>query len=116
MVKVLLLYLIILGKINFLQLGRYSHFGKQRYRQQFSPKFDWLSFNVCLPDSHIGNRTAITFDPSYISKSGVIPYNKGKSKTFCLHVQAGGFSKEFSLRLKSEKIHLKKTLRLRFLI
>lgn len=49
-----------------------------------------------------------------IDKTTVIPYNKGKSKTFCLHVQAGGFSKEFSLRLKSEKIHLKKTLRLRF--
>lgn len=44
----------------------------------------------------------------------VTPYNKDKSKTFYLHVQAVGFSKEFSMRLKSEKILLKKTLRLRF--
>ena len=30
--EVLLLYLIIPGRINFLQLGRYGSFGEQRYR------------------------------------------------------------------------------------
>lgn len=70
MLEVLLLYLIILGRINFLQLGRYGRFGEQRYRQQFGHKFEWLSFNANLAKSHLGNRVAIAFDPSYISKSG----------------------------------------------
>lgn len=70
MLEVLLLYLIIPGRINFLQLGRYGGFGEQRYRQQFGRKFDWLSFNACLAKSHMGTRVAIAFDPSYISKSG----------------------------------------------
>lgn len=70
MLEVLLLYLIIPGRINFLQLGRYGRFSEQRYRGQFSHKFDWLSFNVNLAESQFGNRVAIAFDPSYISKSG----------------------------------------------
>lgn len=70
MLEVLLLYLIIPGRVNFLQLGRYGHFGEQRYRHQFDRKFDWLSFNATLAESMLGNRLAIAFGPSYISKSG----------------------------------------------
>lgn len=70
MLEVLLLYLIIPGRINFLQLGRYGKYGEQRYRQQFGVGFDWLSFNSSLVTSHLGSRLAIAFDPSYISKSG----------------------------------------------
>ena len=70
MLEVLLLYLIIPGRINFLQLGRYGRFGEQRYRQQFGRGFDWLSFNVSLAKLRLGDRLAIAFDPSYISKSG----------------------------------------------
>lgn len=70
MLEVLLLYLIIPGRINFLQLGRYGRHGEQRYRQQFSRPFDWLSFNANLVTNHLGSRLAIAFDPSYISKSG----------------------------------------------
>lgn len=69
MLEVLLLYLIIPGRINFLQMGRYGRLGEQRYRKQFSHKFDWLSFNANLVESKLGNRLAIVFDPSYISKS-----------------------------------------------
>jgi transposase DDE domain len=70
MLEVLLLYLIIPGRINFLQLGRYGKYSEQRYRQQFEVGFDWLSFNSSLVKSHLGSRLAIAFDPSYISKSG----------------------------------------------
>ena len=70
MLEVLLLYLIIPGRINFLQLGRYGRFCEQRYRQQFGRKFDWLCFNATLAESQISSRVAIAFDPSYISKSG----------------------------------------------
>lgn len=45
MLEVLLLYMIIPVRINFLQLGRYGIHGEQRYRQQFERSFDWLSFN-----------------------------------------------------------------------
>lgn len=70
MLEVLLLYLIIPGRINFLQLGRYGNFGEQRYRQQFGHKFDWLSFNISLANAKLGSRLAVAFDPIYISKSG----------------------------------------------
>lgn len=70
MLEVLLLYQIIPKRINFLQLGCYGHYVKQRYRQQFGRKFDWFSFNSSLAFSHIGKRVAIAFNPSYISKSG----------------------------------------------
>ena len=73
MLEVLLLYLIIPGRINFLQLEYYGRFGEQRYWQQPGRKFDWLSFNSCLASSHIGKRVAIAFDSSYISKSGQCP-------------------------------------------
>lgn len=43
MLEVLLLYMIIPDRINFLQLGRYGKYGEQRYRQQFEASFDWLS-------------------------------------------------------------------------
>ena len=67
--EMLLLYLIIPGRINFLQLGCYGRLDEQRYRQQFERKCDRLSFNACLADSHTDNLVAIAFDPSYISKS-----------------------------------------------
>lgn len=70
MLEVLLLYLIIPGRINFLQPGRYGRFGEQRYRQQFSRNFDRLSFNVSLTKLRFGDRLAIAFDPGYVSKSG----------------------------------------------
>ena len=68
--EVLLLYLIIPSRINFLQLGRYGKYSEQRYRQQFELDFDWFFFNSSLVESHFGSRLAIAFDPSYINKSG----------------------------------------------
>lgn len=66
MLEVLLLYLTIPGRINFLQLGRYDCFGEGCYPQQFEHKFDWLLFNAYLAGSHIGKRVVVAFDPSYI--------------------------------------------------
>lgn len=78
MLEVLLLYLIIPGRINFLQLSRYGGFDEQRYRQQFGRKFEWLCFNANLAKSHPGNRAAISFDPSYINKSGKCTPHPGR--------------------------------------
>ena len=90
MLEVLLLYLIIPGRINFLQLGRYGRFGEQRYRQQFGRRFDWLSFNASLAESQIGNRVAIAFDPSYISKSGKCTPYMGRFWSGCAKMAKRG--------------------------
>jgi hypothetical protein len=68
--EVLILFLCIKGRINFLQLARFGKFKEQRYRQQFEKPFAFLDFNKELALAHGGNRFVIAFDPSYINKSG----------------------------------------------
>lgn len=71
LMETLILYLVIPGRINFLQLWRYGKSCEQRFRQNFSKDFDWLEFNLSLSDRVLtGDRKAIAIDPSYISKSG----------------------------------------------
>ena len=71
LMETLILYLVIPGRINFLQLGRYGKSCEQRFRQNFSKDFDWLEFNLSLSDRVLtGDRKAIAIDPSYITKSG----------------------------------------------
>jgi hypothetical protein len=67
---ILLLFLSIKGKINFLQLSRFSGKCEQRFRYFFESSFNFLSFNKVLIESYVKGQTAIAFDPSYISKSG----------------------------------------------
>jgi hypothetical protein len=64
------LFLSVKGRLNFLQLSRYSNHNEQRYRNQFSKPFDFLSFNKELVLEHGGKHLTIAFDPSYVSKSG----------------------------------------------
>ena len=68
--EVLILFLSIKGRINFLQLARVSLSGEQRYRQQFEKPFAFLDFNKELVLNHGSGHYVIAFDPSYISKSG----------------------------------------------
>ena len=70
MIEIFMLYLSIPSRINFLQLGRYSRFGEQRFRCQFEERFDFFGFNKALSMPWIGSRTAVAFDPSFIHKSG----------------------------------------------
>lgn len=70
MIEIFMLYLSIPAKINFLQLGRYSLFGEQRFRNQSEKGFNFLCFNKALSEPWIGTRNAIAFDPSFIHKSG----------------------------------------------
>lgn len=70
MMEIFLLYLSIPGRINFLQLGRYSLFGEQRFRRQFEKGFDFFSFNTALSCPYMGRCCAIAFDASFIHKSG----------------------------------------------
>lgn len=68
--QVLVLFLSIKGKINFLQLERFSGKCEQSFRYFFERGFEFLSFNKALIKLNITGETAIAFDPSYISKSG----------------------------------------------
>ncbi|MGL5980139.1 MAG: transposase [Phocaeicola sp.] len=64
------LFLLIPGRINFLQLGRYSSYGEQRFRQQFTKGFDFMTFNSALVKDTFSGPLAIAIDPNYISKAG----------------------------------------------
>lgn len=60
------------GRVNFLQLERFSDFNEKTFRNNFSKKVDWINLNTgmidrMLPD--IGHRV-IALDPAHISKSG----------------------------------------------
>jgi hypothetical protein len=70
MQEIILLFLSIKGRINFLQLGRYGDHQEQRYRNQFEKQFDFLEFNKILVSEQGSGHYTIGFDPSYISKSG----------------------------------------------
>jgi len=70
MIEIFMLYLSIPSRINFLQFGRYSLFGEQRFRRQFETGFDFFCFNKALSAPWIGTRNAVAFDPSFIHKSG----------------------------------------------
>jgi len=68
--EIFMLYMVIPGRINFTQMSRYSKSCEQRFRNQFKQKFDFMNYNASLITPVVGSRTAISFDPSHIEKSG----------------------------------------------
>lgn len=66
------------GRINFLQLGRYSSYGEQTFRNQFEKEFDFLSFNGHLIKQCVPGERIVVFDPSYIPKAGKSTYGMGR--------------------------------------
>jgi hypothetical protein len=77
-VSVLWHILSIKGRINFLQLGRFSPYGEQTYRNQFEKKFDFFSFNKLLINQIASDELVVAFDPSFIPKAGKSTYGRGK--------------------------------------
>jgi len=73
-IDIMLLFLSIKGRLNFLQFGRYGKCEEQRYRQQFEKAFDFLSFNKEIIMASCNKHIIIAFDPSYISKTGKKTY------------------------------------------
>lgn len=72
-IEILLLFMVIPRKINFLQLERYGTRGEQCYRQTFERPVDWMEFNLWLSAYSFkegARRMGIAIDPSYISKVG----------------------------------------------
>jgi hypothetical protein len=67
---IIILFLSIRGRINFLQLERFSGRCESGFRYLFERGFDFLSFNKSLIQMNVKGKTALAFDPSYISKAG----------------------------------------------
>ena len=57
-----MLFLSIKGRVNFLQLERFSGFCEQ--------SFDFFAFNKVLIQKQINGKKALAFAPSFISKAG----------------------------------------------
>lgn len=77
-ISVLWHILSIKGKINFLQLGRFSPLCEQTYRNQFEKKFDFMSFNSIIINQTLSNELAVAMDPSFIAKAGKVTYGVGR--------------------------------------
>ena len=69
MVNVLWHFLSIKGKIIFLQLGRFSAFSEQTYRDHFQKRFDFFLFNKTRINQVASSERIVVFDPSYIPKA-----------------------------------------------
>lgn len=69
-VLLVVLFISIKGRINFLQLERFSGRCESGFRYLFERGFDFLSFNKSLIQMNVKGKTALAFDPSYISKAG----------------------------------------------
>lgn len=72
-IEILILYMVIPRKINFLQMERYGDRCEQCYRQTFGQSVDWLKFNMWLSAYAFrdgARRVGIAIDPCYIPKAG----------------------------------------------
>jgi len=69
-IHILMLFLGMRGRVNFLQLSRQGGKNEKSYRYQFEKNFNWLDFNKIFVKQECSNEVIIGFDPSHISKSG----------------------------------------------
>lgn len=71
------------GRFNFMNLSRWGIFNELTYRQHFGKAFDFMTFNSALVLGHCSGQLVITFDPSYLSKSGRHTYGLGRFWSGC---------------------------------
>jgi hypothetical protein len=70
------------GKINFLQMQRYTEKCEQYFRIHFENRLNFQDFNLPLIKERV-KECIIAFDPSYISKSGKKTYGLGSYWSGC---------------------------------
>ena len=70
------------GKINFLQMGRFSEKCEQYFRINFENKFNFQDFNLTMIKEHV-KESIVAFDPSYIKKSGKHTFGLGMYWSGC---------------------------------
>ena len=66
----LILFMGMRGRYNFLNMARYGEYSEQSYRNHFGERFNFLGFNIALAKQSCSAHRIIAFDPSYIPKSG----------------------------------------------
>lgn len=69
-VEILLLFLSLRGRHNYLQMSREGHRNEKSFRYQYEKDFDWLTFNISLVKDYCSDEVILGFDPSFIRKSG----------------------------------------------
>jgi hypothetical protein len=67
---ILILFMGMRGRYNFLNMSRYGNYSEQSYRNNFENDFNFIDFNVELINKSCSTHKVIAFDPSYIPKSG----------------------------------------------
>ncbi len=75
---ILILFMGLRGKYNFINMARYGLYGEQTYRNQMSIPFDWAGFNKDLIQQSCSDELIIAFDPSYMPKSGKKTFQVGR--------------------------------------
>jgi len=70
------------GKINFLQMERFSDKCEQYFRINFENKFNFQGFNLAMIKERV-SECIVAFDPSYIHKSGKKTYGLGMYWSGC---------------------------------
>jgi len=81
-INVLTCFSSIKGKINFLQMARFSDKCEQYFRINFENKFNFQSFNLTMIKERV-SECIVAFDPSYIRKSGKKTYGLGMYWSGC---------------------------------
>lgn len=67
---ILILYMGLRGKYNFINMARYGLYSEKTYRNQMNIHFDWAGFNKNLIQTSCSDELIIAFDPSYLPKAG----------------------------------------------
>lgn len=83
LLHIMIMFLSMRGRINFLQLGRYGVMDEHSYRYHFSKDFDWVGFNRRFVDEQCSDEKILAFDASYLSKSGKSTYGVGYFYSGC---------------------------------
>ncbi len=63
---------LVVGKVNFVNLSRYSELSERTYCRQFEQSLDFMSLNHCLIETAIASERfqVAAIDASFIPKSG----------------------------------------------
>jgi len=93
----LILYMGLRGKYNFINMARYGSFTEQTYRNQMSKPFPWAEFNKNLIQHSCSHELILAFDPSYLPKSGkktahVGRFWSGKDQAVKLGIEIGAMA------------------------
>jgi hypothetical protein len=81
-INALICFSCIKGKINFLQMKRFSDKCEQYFRINFENKFNFQQFNLAMIKERVTD-CIVAFDPSYIQKSGKKSFGLGMYWSGC---------------------------------